>query len=70
MPKGTVKWFNGGQGYGFIAEEDGHRAVFVRKSGILSSGYRYLREGDRVVFDIENDHTGPTAINVAVTQYQ
>jgi CspA family cold shock protein len=64
--KGTVKWFNSGQGYGFIAEENGHPAVFVRHSGIVSSGYRSLKEGDRVVFDIEKDHTGPTAVNVTL----
>jgi CspA family cold shock protein len=65
--KGTVKWFNSGQGYGFIAEENGCPAVFVRHSGIVSSGYRSLKEGDQVVFDIEKDHRGPTAVNVSLT---
>ena len=65
--RGTVKWFNSGQGYGFIAEENGHPAVFVRLSGIISSGYRSLKEGDQVVFDIEKDHRGPTAVNVTLT---
>lgn len=64
--RGTVKWFNNDRGYGFIAEEGGHPAVFVRNAGISSNGYRSLKEGDRVVFDIQKDHTGPVAVNVSV----
>ena len=69
MPIGTVKWFNGNQGYGFIEEKDGYPNVFVHLSDVIpsrSKGFRPLREGDRVAFDIERNHTGLTAVNVMV----
>ncbi|MDX9785717.1 MAG: cold-shock protein [Desulfobacterales bacterium] len=67
MPTGTVKWFNSSQGYGFIEEEHGRANVFVQLSEVIpsrSKGFRPLKEGDRVAFDIERGHTGLTAINV------
>ena len=69
MPIGIVKWFNGNQGYGFIKEEDGYPNVFVQLSDVIpsrSKGFRPLKEGDRVAFDIERKHTGLTAVNVTV----
>lgn len=54
---GTVKWFNATKGYGFIAQDDGED-VFVHYSAIQSSGYRELREGQRVQFDVGQDPRG------------
>ena len=65
MPSGIVKWFNDSKGYGFIEQEDGPD-VFVHHTGINSSGFRTLNEGDRVTFDIEQGQKGPAAVNVAV----
>ena len=65
MADGTVKWFNDRKGYGFIEQEDGPD-VFVHHTGINSSGFRTLNEGDRVTFDIEEGKKGPAAVNVIV----
>jgi CspA family cold shock protein len=65
MTDGTVKWFNESKGYGFIEQEDGPD-VFVHYSGITGTGFRSLREGDRVTFDIEQGKKGPAAVNVTV----
>jgi CspA family cold shock protein len=60
---GTVKWFNGGKGYGFIAR-DGGEDVFVHYSAIEGDGFRNLDEGDRVEFVIEQGPKGPAAAEV------
>ena len=65
MADGTVKWFNERKGYGFIEQEDGPD-VFVHHSGINGNGFKTLREGDRVTFDIEQGNKGPSAVNVNV----
>jgi cold shock protein len=66
MATGTVKWFNDKKGFGFIAQENG-ADVFVHHSGINASGFKSLREGDRVKFDITDNGTkGPAAVNVTV----
>ncbi len=65
MANGVVKWFNEKKGYGFIEQEDGPD-VFVHHSGINSEGFRSLREGDKVSFDIEQGRKGPAAVNVTV----
>ena len=62
---GTVKWFNGGKGYGFIAREGG-ADVFVHFSAIQDEGYRNLDEGQKVEFSIEQSPKGPHASNVVV----
>jgi CspA family cold shock protein len=61
--KGTVKWFNGGKGYGFI-EREGGDDVFVHFSAIQGDGFRNLNEGDQVEFTIESSPKGPQAANV------
>ncbi len=62
---GTVKWFNGAKGYGFIAREVGDD-VFVHYSAIQGEGFRNLEEGQRVEFDVEQDRKGARAVNVSV----
>ncbi len=63
MANGIVKWFNDQKGYGFIEQEDGPD-IFVHHSGINTSGFKSLNEGDQVTFDIEQGKKGPTAVNV------
>ncbi|MBC8336623.1 MAG: cold-shock protein [Anaerolineae bacterium] len=60
---GTVKWFNGTKGYGFLAREDGPD-VFVHYSAITGDGYRNLQEGQQVEFTVEQGAKGPQATNV------
>jgi CspA family cold shock protein len=67
MANGTVKWFNDKKGYGFIAQEGGPD-VFVHHSGINGMGFKSLKEGDQVTFEIEEGRKGPAAINVTVVE--
>ena len=62
--KGTVKWFNGAKGYGFIQRSTGED-VFVHFSAIQESGYRSLNEGEAVEFDVTKGPKGLQAANVA-----
>jgi CspA family cold shock protein len=62
---GTVKWFNGTKGYGFLAREGGED-VFVHFSAIQGEGYRNLVEGQKVEFSIERGPKGLQASNVVV----
>ena len=62
---GTVKWFNGSKGYGFI-EREGGEDVFVHFSAIQGDGYRNLEEGQRVEFVVEQGAKGPQASNVTI----
>jgi CspA family cold shock protein len=61
--QGTVKWFNAGKGYGFIAREGGDD-VFVHYSAVQADGYRSLSEGQRVEFTVERGPKGLQASNV------
>jgi len=65
MAEGTVKWFSDKKGYGFIEQEDG-TDVFVHHTGINGEGFKSLREGDQVSFDVEEGQKGPAAVNVDV----
>lgn len=60
---GTVKWFNGTKGYGFL-EREGGPDVFVHYSAIQGDGYRNLQEGQQVEFTVEQGAKGPQATNV------
>lgn len=64
---GTVKWFNGTKGYGFIAREGGED-VFVHFSSISGEGYRNLEEGQQVEFAVERGPKGLQAANVTVVK--
>ena len=63
--QGTVKWFNGDKGYGFISREDGDD-LFVHYSEIQSDGFRTLNEGDRVEFEVTQGQKGLQASSVTV----
>jgi CspA family cold shock protein len=61
---GTVKWFNGEKGYGFISQDDGSSDVFVHFSAIQGEGYRSLDEGAKVEYDVAKGDKGLQAENV------
>ncbi len=65
MEKGTVKWFNNAKGYGFIKRETGED-LFVHFKSISGDGYKSLKEGDTVQFDVEQGAKGLQAVNVRV----
>ena len=65
--RGKVKWFNNAKGYGFIGRDDGPD-VFVHYSSIQLDGYKSLKEGDDVEFDIIQGQKGPQADQVQRTQ--
>lgn len=62
--QGTVKWFNGEKGFGFITREDGEKDCFVHHSAISGEGFKNLTEGERVEFDVVQGQKGPAAENV------
>jgi CspA family cold shock protein len=66
---GTVKFFNGERGYGFIKPDDGGRDVFVHITAVERAGLKALAEGQRISFDVEPDKKGkgPKAVNLVVT---
>jgi CspA family cold shock protein len=64
MVQGTVKWFNGEKGFGFIAPDGGGADVFVHYSAIAADGYRSLDENQRVEFETTQGQKGPQAENV------
>jgi cold shock protein len=65
---GVVKWFNGEKGYGFIARDSGEKDVFVHFSAISAEGFRTLREGQRVEFEVVQGDKGPQAQAVEVIE--
>lgn len=69
MNSGTVKWFNEEKGYGFISSNEGSDDVFVHFSAIVGDGFKTLREGQKVSYDVETDPKSSNkmrAVNVSV----
>ncbi|HET7431446.1 MAG TPA: cold-shock protein [Nocardioides sp.] len=64
MAQGTVKWFNGEKGFGFIAQADGGDDVFVHYSEIEGQGFKNLDEGQQVEFEVTQGPKGPQATRV------
>jgi CspA family cold shock protein len=64
MTQGSVKWFSGEKGFGFIAPDGGGPDVFVHHSAIDVDGYRSLDENQRVEFDVSQGQKGPQAEHV------
>lgn len=64
MATGRVKWFNDAKGFGFIEQENGGKDIFVHFSAIQDEGFKTLREGQEVSFDIIEGPKGPQATNV------
>jgi CspA family cold shock protein len=64
MERGTVKWFNNAKGYGFIKRESG-QDLFVHFKSIVGEGYKSLKQGETVEFDVEQGEKGLQAINVS-----
>jgi CspA family cold shock protein len=64
--QGTVIWFNNQKGYGFISREDGEKDLFVHHTAIQMKGYRTLKEGQKVSFEVEQGPNGLQAANVTV----
>ena len=62
--KGTVKWFNSKKGFGFIEREDKEKDAFVHASAVKAAGMRYLNEGQKIEFTLEDGPKGPAAVNL------
>ena len=65
MPEGTVKWFNGEKGYGFITPDEGGNDLFVHHSGIAGNGFKSLEEGAKVSYEATQGQKGLQADNVS-----
>ena len=66
MPTGTVKWFNGAKGFGFITPSDGGEDVFVHFSAVIGDGFKTLTEGAKVTYETEETPKGLQARSVSI----
>jgi CspA family cold shock protein len=64
MARGTVKWFNDKKGFGFIVDPEVHGDIFVHFSAIQTKGFRTLKEGEEVDYELYQDEKGSRAKNV------
>ncbi len=64
MPTGSVKWFNNAKGYGFIVADEANEDLFAHYSAITMDGYKTLKAGQKVSFDITRGDKGLHAINI------
>ena len=62
--QGKIKWYNGKKGYGFIQRDDKEKDAFVHASAVKAAGMRYLNEGDKLEFTLEDGPKGPSAVNL------
>ncbi len=67
MPTGTVKWFNDKKGFGFIVDPAVGEDIFVHFSAIEAKGYRSLKEGEQVEYELARDQKGSRASRVVRT---
>ena len=65
MAQGTVKWFSGEKGYGFISPEEGGQDLFVHHTGIAGNGFKSLQEGNKVSYEPTKGKKGMQAENVS-----
>ena len=68
MAKGTVKWFNDSKGFGFVTPEGGGDDLFAHFTAIQGSGFKTLKEGQRVTFEVANGPKGKQATNIRVAE--
>lgn len=68
MPTGTVKWFNNAKGYGFILADQGNEDLFAHYSAIQMDGYKTLKAGQQVSFEITKGDKGLHAINISAPE--
>lgn len=64
MATGTVKWFNGQKGFGFIVPDDGGKDVFVHISAVERSGFKSLNEGQKVSYELETNRGKTAAVDI------
>jgi len=64
MATGTVKWFNDAKGFGFVTPENGGKDLFAHFSAIQQQGFKTLKEGQRVTFDVTSGPKGDQASNI------
>lgn len=64
MPTGTVKWFSDQKGYGFIVPDGGGKDIFVHHTGIEGAGFKSLKEGDKVQYEVSQSPKGEQAVKV------
>ena len=64
MAEGTLKWFNDAKGFGFITPDDGSEDLFAHFSSITGDGYKSLKEGQRVTFEVTDGPKGKQASNI------
>lgn len=67
MANGRLKWFSDKKGFGFIVQENGPD-IFVHHSNIIGAGFKSLKEGDRVTFEVQKGQKGLTAANVKLVE--
>lgn len=67
MATGTVKWFNDAKGFGFITPDEGTEELFAHFSAIQADGFRTLKEGQKVTFDVVDGPKGKQAQNIVAT---
>ena len=69
MPTGTVKWFNNAKGYGFILADEGGEDLFAHYSAIKMDGYKTLKAGQAVAFEITKGDKGLHAVNISAPEH-